>query len=138
LASVLVLATPPALDLVLAPAKVSLAAVALFEFDKSELMTAGLDRLDRLLLEHKGAALDMVIAVGHSNAVGNEALNNALSLARAKTVRAYLVSKGVDVKRVRAVDLGEGRSVAENHTDEGGSKNRRADVALVPRPAAIK
>jgi adhesin transport system outer membrane protein len=137
-ASVLVQPPPPASDAALAPAKVSLLAVALFDFDESELKTAGLNRLDRLLADHKGAPLDMVIAVGQSDSVGNVAPDIALSLARAKTVKAYLVSQGADVKRVRAVDMGEGRSIAENQTDEGGAKNRRAGVAVLPTLAATK
>jgi outer membrane protein OmpA-like peptidoglycan-associated protein len=102
---------------VLAVAKVNLPAVALFDFDKAELKAAGLIKLDRLLIDHKGAQLDIVIALEQTALVRNDANNQALSLARAKTVKAYLVSKGADVKRMRAVDIGEGRSVAETHTN---------------------
>lgn len=107
-----VLVTAPVAELVLLPTKVSLPAVVLFDFDKSELNAAGLSKLDRVLDDLKGARLDVVIAVEYSNSANNEAFNSALSLARAKTVKAYLISKGVDVIRVRAVDMGEGRSVA--------------------------
>ena len=117
LATALLPAALPASALVLAAAKVNLPAVALFDFGKAELKAAGLIKLDRLLIDHRGAPLDVVIAVGQTATVRNDAYNQALSLARAKAVKAYLVSKGADVKRVRAVDIGEGRSVAETHTN---------------------
>ncbi len=113
-----------------APTKVSLSADALFDFDKSELKAAGLSKLDSLLENIKGAQLDVVIAVGHTDSVGSEAYNNRLSLARAESVKAYLVSKGVDVKRVRAVGKGESQPVADNATKEGRTKNRRVDVNI--------
>ncbi len=120
-----------------APTKVSLAADALFDFDKSELKPAGLRKLDSLLESIKGAQLDVVIAVGHTDSVGSEAYNNRLSLARAESVKTYLVSKGVDVKRVRAVGRGESQPIADNATKEGRAKNRRVDVEVVHlRPAA--
>jgi outer membrane protein OmpA-like peptidoglycan-associated protein len=100
----LVPAALPASAVVLAVAKVNLPAVALFDFDKAELKAAGLIKLDRLLIDHKGAPLDIVIAVEQTASVRNDANNQALSVARVKTVKAYLVSKGADVKRVRALD----------------------------------
>lgn len=90
--------------MVLAVAKVNLPADALFDFDKAELKAAGLIKLDRLLTDHKGAPLDIVIAVEQTASVRNDTYSQALSLARVKTVKAYLISKGVDVKRVRALD----------------------------------
>ena len=113
-----------------APTKVSLAADALFDFDKFELKAAGQSKLDSLLENIKGGQLDVVIAVGHTDSVGSEAYNNRLSLARAESVKAYLVSKGVDVKRVRAVGKGEGQPVADNATKEGRAQNRRVDVEV--------
>ena len=89
-----------------------------------------MSRLDSLVEDIKGSQLDMVIAVGHTDSVGSEAYNNRLSLARAESVKAYLVSKGVDIKRVRAVGKGESQPVADNATKEGRAKNRRVDVQM--------
>lgn len=110
------------------PTKVSLAAEALFDFDKSEVKPAGFAKLDRMLEDIKGAELEMMIIVGHTDSVGNEAYNDRLSLARAESVKAYLVSKGIDVKRVQAIGKGESEPVADNATREGRAKNRRVDV----------
>ena len=122
-----------------APAKVSLAADALFDFDKSVLKAGGTAKLDELVAKIKGMQLDVVIATGHTDSVGPDAYNQRLSEARAEAVKAYLVSQGVDFKRVRAVGKGETEPVADNATAEGRAKNRRVDVSVqslaAPAPA---
>jgi len=78
-----------------------------------------------------------VIAVGHTDSVGSDAYNQRLSLARAESVKAYLVSKGVDRQRIRTEGRGESQPVADNATAEGRAKNRRVDIEVVEaRPAA--
>jgi adhesin transport system outer membrane protein len=123
-------ATPVA-PVAVAPTKVSLAADALFESGKSNLKPEGLASIDKMLASIKGAQVDVVIATGHTDSVGSDASNNRLSLARAESVKAYLVEKGVDVKRVRAVGKGEGQPIADNATAEGRAKNRRVDLEVL-------
>ncbi|WP_363717511.1 TolC family outer membrane protein [Rhodoferax sp.] len=122
-----------------AATKVSLAADALFDFDKSVLKLGGTVKLDELVAKIKGMQLDVVIATGHTDSVGSDAYNQRLSLARADAVKAYLVSSGVDIKRVQTVGKGESEPVADNATAEGRSKNRRVDVSVqslaAPAPA---
>ncbi len=119
--------------------KVTLSADALFDFDKSALKAGGTAKLDELVAKIKGMQLDVVIATGHSDSVGPEEYNQRLSEARAEAVKAYLVSQGVDVKRVQAIGKGESEPVADNATAEGRAKNRRVDVSVqslaAPTPA---
>jgi outer membrane protein OmpA-like peptidoglycan-associated protein len=93
-------------------------------------------KLDSLLESTKGVQLDVVIAVGHTDSVGSEDYNNRLSLARAESVKDYLVSQGVDIKRVRAVGRGESQPIADNSTKAGRALNRRVDVEVVHQGAA--
>ncbi len=115
----------------LPPTKVSLSADTLFDFDKSNLKPEGLAKLDGLVERVKGIALDVVIIVGHTDSIGSEEYNKRLSLARANSVKAYLVAKGIDVKRIRAEGRGESQPVADNATKEGRAKNRRVEIEVL-------
>jgi outer membrane protein OmpA-like peptidoglycan-associated protein len=88
--------------------------------------------------EHKDTELDVLMVTGHTDAIGSEAYNNQLSLARAESVKAYLVSKGVDVTRVRTIGQGKSQPIADNATKEGRAKNRRVEIEVNPAPAAAK
>jgi len=53
--------------------------------------------------------------------------NLALSLARATTVRSYLVDRGVSVFMLRAKGFGENMPIAENESAAGRATNRRIE-----------
>jgi chemotaxis protein MotB len=61
--------------------------------------------------------------------------NWELSTARATTVARYLQDKGIDPKLLSAGGYSEYRPVAPNDTDENKAKNRRIEIALVPKDA---
>lgn len=65
---------------------------------------------------------------GHTDAVGPEARNLALSLERADSVRAYLVARGVDAIRIKTAGFGESKPVADNGTELGRAQNRRVEL----------
>jgi OmpA-OmpF porin, OOP family len=65
---------------------------------------------------------------GHTDWVGTDAYNQALSERRAATVKEYLVRKGVDAGRIRTFAYGESQPVAPNTTAEGRALNRRAEI----------
>ncbi len=65
---------------------------------------------------------------GHTDNVGNAAANKALSEKRAQACRNYIVSKGIDKKRLDAVGFGDERPIAPNDADEGRQRNRRIEA----------
>lgn len=116
--------------------KVTLSADALFDFDKSELKEASLSKLNDVLARMKATDVEAVIAVGHTDSVGSEAYNDRLSLARAASVKAYLVSKGVAAQRITIEGKGESQPIADNATPEGRAQNRRVVIEVTGAVAA--
>ena len=114
-----------------AATKVTYAADAFFDFDKSVLKPEGKAKLDDLVGKVKDINLEVIIAVGHTDSVGADAYNQKLSVRRAEAVKAYLVSKGIEKNRVYTEGKGEKQPVADNKTSEGRAKNRRVEIEVV-------
>lgn len=124
-------AAAPAPAPVAAATKVTYAADAFFDFDKSVVKPAGKTKLDDLVSKVKGINLEVIIAVGHTDSVGSDAYNQKLSVRRAEAVKAYLVSKGIEKNRIYTEGKGEKQPVASNKTNEGRAKNRRVEIEVV-------
>ena len=114
-----------------AATKVTYAADSFFDFDKSVLKPEGKAKLDDLVGKLKGISLEVIIAVGHTDSVGTDGYNQKLSIARSETVKAYLVSKGVEKNRIYTEGKGETSPIADNKTNEGRAKNRRVEVEVI-------
>lgn len=114
-----------------AATKVTYAADAFFDFDKSAIKPEARAKLDDLVSKVKGINLEVIIAVGHADAIGSDAYNQRLSVRRAEAVKAYLVSKGIEKNRVYTEGKGEKSPVADNKTAEGRAKNRRVEIEVV-------
>ena len=122
---------PKAAAPVAAASKVTYAADAFFDFDKSVVKPAGKAKLDDLVSKVKGINLEVIIAVGHTDSIGTDAYNQKLSVRRAEAVKAYLVSKGIEKNRIYTEGKGEKQPVADNKTKEGRAKNRRVEIEVV-------
>lgn len=114
-----------------AATKVTYAADAFFDFDKSVIKPEGKAKLDDLIGKIKGINLEVIIAVGHTDSVGSDTYNQKLSVRRSEAVKAYLVSKGIEKNRVYTEGKGEKQPVADNKTAEGRAKNRRVEIEVV-------
>ena len=111
--------------------KVTYAADAFFDFDKSVLKPEGKAKLDDLASKVQNINLEVIVAVGHTDSVGSDAYNQKLSIRRAEAVKAYLVSKGIPKERVYTEGKGEKQPVADNKTAAGRAKNRRVEIEVV-------
>ena len=117
--------------------KITLQADTLYDFNKSDLKPEGKATLDRIAKDLSKIKLEVIIAVGNTDSVGTDAYNMALGQRRAQSVKAYLVSKGVDGSRIYTESKGKSNPVASNATAEGRAKNRRTDIEVVGT-AAVK
>ena len=73
--------------------------------------------------------------VGHTDNTGSDAVNNPLSLDRARSVRDYLVDRGLAPSRVEVAGRGEREPLADNASESGRARNRRVEIFL-REPAA--
>lgn len=102
-----------------------------FDSGRATLRPESLRRLDEVVeyMTHRRSA--HIEISGHTDNVGNRRRNRALSKKRAEACRAYLMSKGIDKARVRAVGYGDEYPVASNDTEEGRQQNRRIEAAEI-------
>ena len=89
--------------------------------------TSELDKLVSYLSQNTEYGIEVA---AHTDASGSEAGNLRISQARADAIKRYLVSKGIDVKRIYAFGYGEAAPIATNATPEGRSKNRRVAFSI--------
>lgn len=102
-----------------------------FDTDKWNLKSesrAELGVLAYLLRKDKNIKIEIS---GHTDATGNAANNQTLSLNRAKAVYDYLISAGVDKAQLSFKGYGSSRPIAPNNTEEGKAKNRRTEIEVV-------
>jgi outer membrane protein OmpA-like peptidoglycan-associated protein len=99
-----------------------------FTSGKATLIGESEKRLDVVVeyMTHKKSA--HIEIAGHTDNVGNKDRNKVLSQKRADAVRAYLVSKGIDGDRIKAVGYGDAKPAVPNTTPEGRQQNRRIEA----------
>lgn len=97
-----------------------------FDFDKSVLKPEGKAKLDEIVKMMAGADDLNVVVEGHTDKIGTDKYNQALSERRAAAVKAYLVDKGIDEARIGTVGFGETRLVSKTNWE-----NRRAVILSV-------
>jgi outer membrane protein W/outer membrane protein OmpA-like peptidoglycan-associated protein len=97
----------------------------LFDFDSAELRPESITELERVVTFMGDVPFAKALVEGHTDSVGTEEYNQALSDRRAKAVFDYLTSRGVDPARLSSIGHGELKPIADNATAEGRQMNRR-------------
>jgi outer membrane protein OmpA-like peptidoglycan-associated protein len=87
-----------------------------------------LDRAVKVLTTYP----DLMIEIsGHTDSRGNADYNRDLSTRRAESVRQYLLTRGIEPRRIVAIGYGMDRPIATNKTDAGRASNRRIEFRLI-------
>ncbi|WP_283190086.1 OmpA family protein [Pseudomonas sp. PMCC200344] len=102
----------------------------LFAFNQSELTPAAQSKLDSLMPKLQSAEVVSIKVIGHTDSVGSETYNQALSERRASSVAAYLLSQGLAPNKLTSEGKGQSQPVADNETEEGRAKNRRVELHI--------
>lgn len=104
-----------------------------FAFDKSDLLPESFPELDKLVsLMNKFPAMTVEIA-GHTDYMGSVEYNNRLSADRANSVVKYLISQGIESKRLTWKGYGKSKPIADNSTEEGRQTNRRVEFTVLTK-----
>ncbi len=110
--------------------KVTVRAQAQFGFDKAGVSPADRQRLLAEVGRMKGVTWQTVTAVGHTDSMGPAPYNQALAARRAGAVKAALVGQGLPAALVQTGAKGQSDPVADNRTESGRARNRRAEVVF--------
>lgn len=116
------------------PERIAISTEVLFAFDSDTLGPGAPAELDRVATALAGRGAHRLAIEGHTDDVGDDDYNRALSERRAQAVRAYLAGRGLDAARIEARGLGEASPAAPNDSDEGRRKNRRVEIVILPDP----
>lgn len=102
-----------------------------FETGSASLLATSDPELNKLLWTLRNNPTMRIEIRGHTDATGDEATNQKLSEARAKSVYSYLIQRGIEEARLSYVGFGETQPVADNATAEGRMLNRRTEFRVV-------
>lgn len=102
----------------------------LFATGKSDLRSGAMANFDRLAETLKKQPDRHITIEGHTDSVGSESLNLALSQKRADAVKDYLVGRGIPTDNVSTTGKGESAPLASNDNSSGRQKNRRVEVII--------
>ncbi|GAA4030517.1 hypothetical protein GCM10022386_13070 [Flavobacterium cheonhonense] len=103
----------------------------LFETNKTVLLQESFETLNQLVKQLQANKSVQIEIRGHTDNIGEEAKNQILSEQRAKAVLDYLVSQGIEAKRLSYHGFGSTQPIASNDTNEGRTKNRRVEFLKV-------
>ncbi len=102
-----------------------------FNTDKADLNDESMPELDRAA-EFLQSNQDIKVRIeGHTDDVGEDNYNMQLSQRRADAVKSYLVTQGVEQKRILTAGYGKTRPKVKNTTDEARSQNRRVEMKIM-------
>ena len=102
--------------------------VLYFITGQDELTDASKGELDKLLDELRKRPESDIVVIGHTDRVGGNRTNDALSLQRAERVKAELLKLGIAAARLRSAGRGEREPLVPTADGVEESRNRRVEV----------
>ncbi|WP_437807272.1 OmpA family protein [Sorangium sp. So ce1078] len=114
---------------------ITLSGAVLFASGKSELLPIAKEKLNQVATTLKDQGSPPLRIEGHTDSTGSAQVNRKLSLDRADSVKAHLVSVGLPADKIATVGHGPDRPVADNASAEGRANNRRVEIIVNPTSA---
>ncbi len=101
-----------------------------FGFDASQLAPSELAKIEAVAQHLQAKPGRVVIVEGNCDERGSNEYNLSLGDLRAISIRDYLVSLGIDAKRIQSKSYGEEKPAVPGHDEGAWSKNRRGEFAV--------
>jgi outer membrane protein OmpA-like peptidoglycan-associated protein len=111
---------------------ITLSGAVLFASGKSELLPIAKEKLSQVAATLKDQGSPPIRIEGHTDSTGSAQANRKLSLERADSVKAHLITAGLPGDKIATVGHGPDRPVAENTSTEGRANNRRVEIIVNP------
>ncbi len=101
-----------------------------FAYNRAGIKPESFSLLNAIVAASKECPSEVIMIGGHTDSIGSAEYNKILSAKRANSVKKYLVSEGVDAKRIEAKGFGESHPIADNMHKAGRAKNRRIEISI--------
>jgi OOP family OmpA-OmpF porin len=103
-----------------------------FDYNKAEVKPSSQNDAQSSLFQdwlgkHPEAVLNIT---GHADSKGPDAFNQSLGMKRAENAKKYFTDKGISPEKIVLNSKGEKEPVSDNTTEDGRTKNRRAEITL--------
>jgi outer membrane protein OmpA-like peptidoglycan-associated protein/Mg-chelatase subunit ChlD len=105
----------------------------LFDFNEAKLNASAVPDLNRMVGILKAYPAIEVEVRGHTDFIGSNEYNIALSDARARAVKRYFTNKGINSYRVKTRGMGKSYPIAPNDTERGRQLNRRTEIIITKK-----
>jgi OOP family OmpA-OmpF porin len=104
-----------------------------FGFNESTLNDESKAYLDDLIVLLQGNANARLEVIGHTDNVGSSAANKNVSMQRAQVVVDYLVEKGIDPSKLKAIAMSDKKPLVKNNSEAAKALNRRVEFVIYNR-----
>lgn len=102
-----------------------------FDVNRYDLQPASTSELDQVVTLLKENPTLKIQINGHTDNIGKPADNIKLSNDRAQSVVKYLVTKGIDIKRLSFRGYGADQPISDNQSETGKAQNRRTELKVI-------
>ena len=103
-----------------------------FASGQSEIQTVNFPLMSKIIQSIKNFPGAYIQVSGHTDSLGEDGLNQAISEARASNVTRFLIEVGgIKAKNISSRGYGESRPVASNETRQGRAENRRVEIKII-------
>ncbi len=101
-----------------------------FVYDEAELTAISRIKVEAIVEAIRAADGIRIEIYTHTDDIGSDGYNLALSKRRAEALRALLIERGIDPADIKAVGMGEAQPIADNSTEAGQAINRRGEFVF--------